>query len=66
MDLILSNESRFTLDLTGRWETEDVLAEITLEDGRYLQLEKEGKWLAPDDADLYRLHRWHLRNENKL
>jgi|SRR5882724_4225 len=58
MNIVLSSECRFALDLTGRWDTKDVLAELTLQDGRYVQLEPTGKWVLSDDLELFRRERW--------
>src|ERR1700732_4474366 len=48
--------SSLDLDTTGRWLTEDVLAEIALKDGRYVQLSEAGKMVLSVDRDILQMH----------
>lgn len=61
-NLLLSNNCRLELDVSRRWETDGVLAEITLQNGQYVQLESSGRWYLAADAELYRRHRWENRS----
>ena len=65
MDIALSNRCRFALDLTGRWKTEDLLAEFTLQDGRYVQLPIAGKFVLSDDMELFRRQQWEVAKSTK-
>jgi hypothetical protein len=56
----LSNSIHLDLDITGRWPTEDVLAELTLKDGRFIKCLRDGYFMDGDsDRDLLRLHEYN-------
>ena len=56
---LLSNSIHLDLDTTGKWPTEDVLAELTLKDGRYIKCLRDGYLVDGDgDRDLLRLHEY--------
>jgi len=55
--LSFSNSVLLDVDTTGKWPSEDVLAELTLKDGRYIQCLSDGRLVVGDiDRDLLRLH----------
>jgi hypothetical protein len=54
-----SNLIHLDLDTTGKWPTEDVLAELTLKDGRYIKFLRDGYLVDGNgDRDLLRLHEY--------
>jgi len=59
-----SNSVDLIVDTTNKWESDDMLAEITLQNGRFLQLMPGGDWVTPEDWDPVRRQAFESINSN--
>jgi hypothetical protein len=56
VQFVFSNGVSLDLDVTGKWQTEDALAELALRDGRYVEFRLNGEIVLTGDRDLVRKH----------